>query len=104
MLRASHCLLVLVVAAVVGAGGTTRVSTQSPPMPPLARVKVPDRVVSQAVPFDIADVRLLDGPFRDAMLRDQKFLLELDPNRLLHTFRLTAGLASDAQPLGGWEA
>ena len=49
-------------------------------------------------------VRLLDGPFRDAMLRDQQFLLALDPDRLLHTFRLNAGLPSTAQPLGGWEA
>ncbi len=50
------------------------------------------------------EVRLLDGPFRDAMLRDQQFLLALDPDRLLHTFRLNAGLPSTAQPLGGWEA
>ena len=50
------------------------------------------------------EVRLLDGPFRDAMLRDQQFLLALDPDRLLHTFRLNAGLPSMAQPLGGWEA
>ncbi|MGE5360985.1 MAG: beta-L-arabinofuranosidase domain-containing protein, partial [Bacteroidales bacterium] len=104
MLRASHCLLILVLAAVVGAGGTTRVSTQAAPMPPLARVKAADKVVSQAVPFDLADVRLLDGPFRDAMRRDQQYLLELDPDRLLHNFRVTAGLPSSAQPLGGWEA
>jgi DUF1680 family protein len=49
-------------------------------------------------------VRLLDGPFRDAMLRDQQFLLALDPDRLLHMFRLNAGLPTNAQPLGGWEA
>jgi len=54
-------------------------------------------------PFPLSDVRLLDGPFRDAMLRDQKYLLSLDPDRLLHTFRLNVGLPSSAQPLGGWE-
>jgi uncharacterized protein len=54
-------------------------------------------------PFPLPEVRLLDGPFRDAMLRDQKYLLSLDPDRLLHTFRLNIGLPSSAQPLGGWE-
>jgi DUF1680 family protein len=32
------------------------------------------------------------------------FLLAIDPERLLHTFRITAGLPSSAEPLGGWEA
>ena len=44
-----------------------------------------------------------EGPFRDAMIRDQEYLLSLDEARLLHTFRLTAGLPTTAQPLGGWE-
>lgn len=57
----------------------------------------------KAEPFDLADVRLLDGPFRDAMLRDKNYLLSLDADRLLHTFRVTAGLPSSAEPLGGWE-
>jgi DUF1680 family protein len=62
------------------------------------------KVPRAAEPFPLADVRLLDGPFRDAMLRDQKYLLSLDPDRLLHTFRLNVELPSGAQPLGGWEA
>jgi len=70
---------------------------------PGSKVKVPDKVALKAYPFDLQDVRLLDGPFRDAMLRDQKYLLELDSDRLLHNFRVTAGLPSTAQPLGGWE-
>ena len=35
---------------------------------------------------------------------NRRFLLGQDPDRLLHTFRLTAGLPSAAEPLGGWEA
>ena len=35
---------------------------------------------------------------------DGRYMLSLEPDRLLHTFRLTAGLPSDAKPLGGWEA
>ena len=67
-------------------------------------LKITDKVAAAAVPFRLEEVRLLDGPFRDAMIRDQEYLLSLDENRLLHTFRLTAGLPSTAQPLGGWEA
>jgi len=58
----------------------------------------------KARPFPLQDVRLLAGPFRDAMLRDQKYLLDLEPDRLLHNFRVNVGLPSTAKPLGGWEA
>jgi hypothetical protein len=70
---------------------------------PSSKVKVKDKIPSKAYPFDLSQVRLLDGPFREAMLCDQKYLLELDSDRLLHNFRVTAGLPSTAQPLGGWE-
>jgi DUF1680 family protein len=71
---------------------------------PMPALKVPDKVVAAASPFDLADVRLLDGPFHEAMLRDQKYLLAIDADRLLHNFRVNAGLPSSAKPLGGWEA
>ena len=63
----------------------------------------PVKIAAAAEPVALADVRLLDGPFRDAMLRDQKYLLSLDPDRLLHNFRVNVGLPSSAKPLGGWE-
>jgi hypothetical protein len=55
-------------------------------------------------PFDLRQVRLLDGPFAQCMERTRRYLLSLDSDRQLHTFRLTAGLPSSAKPLGGWEA
>jgi DUF1680 family protein len=57
----------------------------------------------KAQPFDLKQVRLLDGPFKDAMERDRKYLHELSSDRLLHMFRVNAGLPSSAEPLGGWE-
>ena len=57
-----------------------------------------------AQPFDLARVRLKSGPFLDAMQVNRRYLMGLDPDRLLHTFRLTAGLPTTAEPLGGWEA
>src|ERR1051325_4577742 len=68
------------------------------------KIKVENKVSLRARPFELQDVRLLDGPFSDASLRDQKVLLDLDADRLLHNFRVTAGLPSSAKPYGGWEA
>lgn len=34
---------------------------------------------------------------------DRAYLLSLDVDRLLHNFRVNAGLPSSAKPLGGWE-
>ena len=57
-----------------------------------------------ARPFPLADVRLLESPYTAMMERNRQYLHALDSDRLLHTFRLTAGLPSNAQPLGGWES
>ena len=53
--------------------------------------------------FDLKQVRLLDGPFKRAMELDRKYLHDLDSDRLLHMFRITAHFPSSARPLGGWE-
>ena len=55
-------------------------------------------------PFDLADVRLLPGPLLDAQERNTEYLLSLDPDRLLYTYRVNAGLPAPGEPLGGWEA
>jgi DUF1680 family protein len=62
-----------------------------------------ERVPWRVEPFPLKQVRLLDGPFKEAMEINNNWLLSLPSDRLLHTFRLTAGLASSAEPLGGWE-
>ena len=59
----------------------------------------------QAEPFPLQEVQVLGGPFRYAMLRDKAYLLSLDPDRLLYTFRVNYGLStSNAAPYGGREA
>jgi hypothetical protein len=55
-------------------------------------------------PFDLSEVRLLDSPFKTAQEADAKYMASLDLDRLLHNFRVNAGLPSTATPLGGWEA
>ncbi|MBW4331242.1 glycoside hydrolase family 127 protein [Stakelama sp. CBK3Z-3] len=44
------------------------------------------------------------GPYRDAVERNREYLLSLDPDRLLHNFRASAGLTPRAPVYGGWEA
>ena len=68
-----------------------------------SKVKVQPVTPFKAQAFALQDVRLLDGPFKHAMELDCKYLLSLDTDQLLHTFRLNAGLPSTAKPLGGWE-
>ena len=71
-------------ASIVLAAGLT--SAAVAPTPPV----VGDKVALQAVPFPLTDVRLLDGPFKQAQRLDAEYLLSLEPDRLLHTFRLNA--------------
>ena len=54
-------------------------------------------------PFSMTDVRLLPGMWKEMMERNRSFLYSLPNDRLAHNFRVTAGLPSDAEPLGGWE-
>jgi hypothetical protein len=70
--------------------------------PPANKDRAAPVVALAAEPFPLPDVRLLEGPFRHAMELDRAYLLSLDPDRLLHSFRLNAGLPSTAKPYGGW--
>ena len=62
-----------------------------------------DAVRVKARPFSIKQVRLRAGPFLRAAEVNRRYMMSLDPERLLHMFRVTAGLPSSAAPLGGWE-
>ena len=63
-----------------------------------------EKVAWKARPFPMKQVRLGEGPCKVAMEADRQYLHSLPPDRLLHTFRINAGIPSSAQPLGGWEA
>jgi len=54
-------------------------------------------------PFRMTQVRLLPGVFQQAQEANRIFLYEQAPDRLLHVFRVNAGMASAVTPLGGWE-
>ncbi len=63
-----------------------------------------ERVLWKVQPFPMPQVKLLPGPFLDAHATNVKYLNELPNDRLAHMFRVTAGIPSTAEPLGGWEA
>jgi uncharacterized protein len=54
--------------------------------------------------FSLAQVRLGEGPFLAAQKLDETYLLQLEPDRMLHNFRVNAGLPPKAPVYGGWES
>jgi uncharacterized protein len=101
-------------AAAAGAAGATLLPTGlmgSAPQDPVINATQKggkpvsrEKVSWKALPFPLKQVRLGDGPCKVAMEADRKYLRSLPPDRLLHTFRITASIPTTAQPLGGWEA
>ena len=53
---------------------------------------------------DLRSVILTGGEFLRRRELVRGYLASFDTDRLLHTFRLNAGLPSFAEPLGGWES
>jgi len=56
-----------------------------------------------ASPFPLSDVRLLGGAFEKSHEATAKYLLTLDPERLLAGFRVNSGLQPKGEIYGGWE-
>lgn len=54
-------------------------------------------------PFPLGDVTLEAGPLHQAREWNRGYIMRLPNDRLLHNFRVNAGLPSSAKPLGGWE-
>ena len=68
------------------------------------KIRVQVKVPVKAYSFDLKDVKLLNSPFYQNMERDGKWLLSLDQRRLLHNYRINAGIRTNAKAYGGWEA
>jgi uncharacterized protein len=62
------------------------------------------KVQWQAKPFPMPQVRLLPSFWKDTMELNRSWLYSLPNERLAYNFRVTAGIPTDADPLGGWEA
>jgi len=55
---------------------------------------LPPRVKLIAEPFDLRDVQLLEGRFKQAQTINRKVLIETDFDWLMHAFRVAAGLST----------
>jgi len=55
-------------------------------------------------PFALNEVQLDPGPLQQAQQWNRAYMMRLPNDRLLHNFRVNAGIASVAKPLGGWES
>jgi uncharacterized protein len=62
------------------------------------------KVQWKAKPFAMPESRLLPSFWKDTMELNRSFLYSLPNERLAYNFRVTAGIPTDADPLGGWEA
>jgi DUF1680 family protein len=91
-------LTTLTVALLIGPLACTPAPKQSE-----TKFTVAPKVPIKAHAFSLTDVRLLDGPFKDAMDLDAKYLMELKPDRLLSRVREYAGLKPKDEVYGGWE-
>jgi hypothetical protein len=63
----------------------------------------PEHPLGRLVPFPLASVRLTSGIFQEQEEINARYLDSLTVDRLLHSFRITAGIPSSATPYKGWE-
>jgi uncharacterized protein len=66
--------------------------------------RVPPARPDRARPLPLGAVRLTGGPLARAQALDARYLLALDPDRMMALYRQRAGLPPRAEPLGGWDA
>jgi len=63
-----------------------------------------DFKAATALPFSSREVALEESWIKQRERLNTDFLVRLDPDRLLHNFRVNAGIKSEAKPLEGWES
>lgn len=64
----------------------------------------PRGALASAAPLPLASVRLLPSIYLEAVDANRGYLHRLEPDRLLHNFRTSAGLTPKGERYGGWEA
>jgi DUF1680 family protein len=65
--------------------------------------QIKNAIPNLARPLPLSAVRLTGGPLKQAQDADIKYLLSLEPDRMMAFFRKRAGLEAKAQPYGGWD-
>src|SRR5258708_9765773 len=65
--------------------------------------KTSENKLIKARPLPLNSVRLTGGPLKTSQDLDAKYLLALEPDRILAFLRQRAGLETTAKPYGGWD-
>ena len=68
------------------------------------KMAVSPSATEMLLPFPSHDVELASSWVKQLEDLNTAFLKSLEPDRLLHNFRVNAGLPSVAKPLEGWES
>jgi len=63
----------------------------------------PSDASARLTPFPLSSVRLASGIFKEQAEINARYLDSFTVDRLLHSFRVTAGISSSATPYKGWE-
>ena len=92
MPKLSRRSALLLTAGMAGAGLASRATARPAESP------------ARLAPFPLGQVRLKPSRFLSAVETNQKYLLSVDADRLLHNFRSGAGLEPEAPVYGGWES
>lgn len=65
--------------------------------------RISENKILKVRPLPLDSVRLTGGPLKNAQELDAKYLLELEPDRMLAFLRQRAGLEPKAKGYGGWD-
>ena len=96
-MKRKYLVVVLLLQTCIAAGQNYVVEKENPKM------KVEPVMPVKAYAFDLKDVSITGGLFKKAMELDGAYLLEIEPDKLLHRFHQYAGLPVKGAIYGGWE-
>jgi DUF1680 family protein len=68
-----------------------------------AEARAIEEKVIRARPVHLSKVRVLGGPLKTAQDVTARYLLALEPDRMMAYYRVRAGLPQKAEPYGGWD-
>ena len=81
---------------------TAAPAAQGKPTTPAA-VRAFEHQMLRARPLPLGNVRLTGGPLKNAQDLTGAYLLSLDPDRMMASYRVRAGLPQKAEPYDGWD-
>jgi DUF1680 family protein len=87
--------------AVVAAESASPIPTSAPDTP--LTIRALEKRLQRARPLPLGAVKITGGPLKNAQDLTAKYLLALDPDRMMAYYRTRAGLKQKAEPLVGWD-